>query len=155
MMRVSPDTGGFVMPTRTSEAIWEGDLKSGKGSIKLGSGAYTGQYSFNSRFESGTGTNPEELIAAAHAGCFSMALSHALAQAGFPPRRVHTTAKVHLEKTGDGFAIPRIDLDTDADVPNITPQAFQEHAEKAKAGCPVSKVLAGAQITLTARLTGR
>ena len=143
------------MPTRNAEAVWEGDLKSGKGTVKLGSGAYSGAYSFQSRFESGAGTNPEELIAAAHAGCFSMALSHALAQAGFPPRRVHTTAKVHLEKSGDGFAIPRIDLATDADVPNITPQAFQEHAEKAKAGCPVSKVLAGAQITLTARLTGR
>src|SRR2546423_4150939 len=137
------------MPVRTSDAVWEGDLKSGKGTIKLGSGAYQGQYSFTSRFESGTGTNPEELIAAAHAGCFAMALSHALAQAGFTPKRVHTTAKVHLEKVPDGFAIPRIELVTDADVPNISPQAFQEHAEKAKAGCPVSKVLAGAQIALT------
>jgi osmotically inducible protein OsmC len=144
-----------IMPTRNSEATWEGDLKSGKGSMKLGSGAYTGAYSFQSRFESGTGTNPEELIAAAHAGCFSMALSHALAGAGFPPARVHTVAKVHLEKSADGFSIPRIDLETDADVPNITPEVFQEHAQKAKAGCPVSKVLAGAQITLTAKLTGK
>src|SRR5438093_13490736 len=98
------------MPTRNSEAVWEGDLKGGKGSVKLGSDAYQGAYSFSSRFESGTGTNPEELIAAAHAGCFSMALAHGLSQAGFPPRRVHTTAKVHLEKSGDGFAIPRIEL---------------------------------------------
>ena len=143
------------MPVRTSEAAWEGDLKSGKGTVTLGSGAYSGQYSFASRFESGTGTNPEELIAAAHAGCFSMALSHALAGAGFPPKRVHTVAKVHLEKAADGFAIPRIDLETDADVPNITPEAFQEQAQKAKAGCPVSKVLAGAEITLNAKLVGR
>jgi osmotically inducible protein OsmC len=143
------------MPTRTSEATWEGDLKGGKGSMKLGSGAYTGAYSFQSRFESGTGTNPEELIAAAHAGCFSMALSHALASAGFPPKRVHTVANVHLEKTADGFGIPKIDLVTDADVPNITPEAFQEQAAKAKAGCPVSKVLAGAEITLNAKLVGR
>ncbi|MDB5308682.1 MAG: peroxiredoxin [Gemmataceae bacterium] len=143
------------MPVRTSEAAWEGDLKSGKGTVKLGSGAYSGQYSFSSRFENGTGTNPEELIAAAHAGCFSMALSHALAGAGFPPKRVHTVAKVHLEKSGDGFAIPRIELETDADVPNISPEVFQEYAEKAKAGCPVSKVLTGAQITLSAKLTGR
>ena len=143
------------MPTRNAEAVWEGDLKSGKGTIKLGSGAYEGQYSFTSRFEGGTGTNPEELIAAAHAGCFSMALSHALASAGFTPKRVHTTAKVHLEKVPDGFAIPRIELDLDADVPGIDEAAFREQAEKAKAGCPVSKVLAGAQITLNARLTGR
>src|SRR5438477_13195431 len=106
------------MPVRSAKAQWDGTLKEGQGTMSLGSGAFTGQYSFNSRFESGTGTNPEELIAAAHAGCFSMALSHALAQAGFPPKRVHTTAKVHLEKSGDGFAIPRIDLDLDADVPN-------------------------------------
>jgi osmotically inducible protein OsmC len=143
------------MPVRTSEAAWEGDLKSGKGTVKLGSGAYSGPYSFQSRFESGTGTNPEELIAAAHAGCFSMALSHALAQAGFTPKRVHTLAKVSLEKSGDGFAIPRIELDLDADVPGIDEATFRQHAEQAKAGCPVSKVLAGAQITLNARLTGR
>jgi osmotically inducible protein OsmC len=143
------------MPVRTSEAAWEGDLKSGKGTVKLGSGAYSGPYSFQSRFESGTGTNPEELIAAAHAGCFSMALSHGLAQAGFTPKRVHTVAKVHLEKSADGFAIPRIELDLDADVPGIDEATFRQHAEKAKAGCPVSKVLAGAEITLNARLTSK
>jgi osmotically inducible protein OsmC len=143
------------MPTRNSEATWEGDLKNGKGSVKLGSGAYQGQYSFSSRFETGTGTNPEELIAAAHAGCFSMALSHGLSQAGFVPRRVHTTAKVHLEKTAAGFAIPRIDLVAEADVPNIEEGVFQQQAETAKKNCPVSKVLAGAEITLDAKLVGR
>jgi osmotically inducible protein OsmC len=143
------------MPTRNSEAVWEGDLKGGKGTVKLGSGAYQGAYSFSSRFESGTGTNPEELIAAAHAGCFSMALAHGLSQAGFPPRRVHTAAKVHLEKTADGFAIPRIDLVTEADVPNIDEAKFREQAESAKRNCPVSKLLAAAEITLDAKLVGR
>ena len=142
------------MPTRTSEATWEGALKNGKGSIKLGSGAYSGQYSFSSRFESGTGTNPEELIAAAHAGCFSMALSHALAEAGFPPKRVQTTAKVHLEKTDAGFAIPRIELNTEAQVPRIDEGTFRQQAETAKKNCPVSKLLTGAQITLNAKLVG-
>jgi lipoyl-dependent peroxiredoxin len=143
------------MATRNSEATWEGDLKSGKGTVKLGSGAFQGQYSFASRFESGTGTNPEELIAAAHAGCFSMALSHGLSQAGFVPRRVHTTAKVHLEKTAVGFAIPRIELVTEADVPKIEAAEFQKQADTAKQNCPVSKVLAGAEITLDAKLVGR
>ena len=140
------------MPTRNAEAVWEGDLKSGKGTMTLGSGAYKGAYSFQSRFESGAGTNPEELIAAAHAGCFSMALSHALAQAGHPPKRVRTTAKVHLEKKGDAFAIPRIELETDAEVPGIDERAFQQQAETAKQNCPVSKLLAAAEITLKARL---
>ena len=140
------------MPTRNAEATWEGDLKSGKGNMKLAGGAYNGAYSFASRFEQGTGTNPEELIAAAHAGCFSMALSHGLAQAGFPPKRVHTTARVHLEKAEGGFAIPRIDLETEANVPNITEDAFRQQAETAKKNCPVSKLLKGADITLNARL---
>jgi osmotically inducible protein OsmC len=143
------------MPTRTAEAEWEGDLKSGKGSVALGSGAYRGPYSFQSRFESGTGTNPEELIAAAHAGCFSMALSHALSQAGHPPKRVHTTAKVDLEKSGDGFVIPRIRLILEADVPGIDEAAFRQQAETAKTNCPVSKLLAAAEITLDATLVGR
>jgi len=142
------------MPTRNAEAQWEGDLKSGRGQVRLGSGAYQGPYSFQSRFESGAGTNPEELIAAAHAGCFSMALAHALAQAGHPARRVHTTAKVHLEKTAGGFAIPRIDLVTEADVPGIDAAEFHRQAEQAKQSCPVSKLLAAAEITLDARLVG-
>ena len=143
------------MPSRKSEAVWEGDLKGGRGTMKLGSGAYEGAYSFASRFEDGKGTNPEELIAAAHAGCFSMALSHGLAQAGFPPKRVHTTATVNLEKTADGFSITKIQLDSEADVPNIEEADFRDHAEKAKKNCPVSKVLAGAQIQLQAKLVGR
>ena len=142
------------MPTRNAEAVWEGDLKGGKGTMKLGSGAYQGAYSFQSRFESGTGTNPEELIAAAHAGCFSMALSHALAQAGHPPKRVHTTAKVHLEKTADGFGIPRIDLVCEAEVPGMDAAKFKEQADQAKKNCPVSKLLAAAEITLDAKLVG-
>src|SRR6266403_5287755 len=120
--------GGKTMATRTGAAVWEGTLKQGKGTMKLGSGAFEGQYSFSSRFESGKGTNPEELIGAAEAGCFSMALSHGLAQAGFPPKRVHTTAKVHLEKSADGFSIPRIELVTEAIVPGIDEAKFKEQA---------------------------
>src|ERR1700680_2412454 len=102
--------GDMNMPVRSAQAVWEGDLKQGHGSMKLDSGSYQGAYSFASRFEGGPGTNPEELIAAAHAGCFSMALSHGLAQAGFTPKQVHTTAKVHLEKGPEGFGIPKIEL---------------------------------------------
>jgi lipoyl-dependent peroxiredoxin len=139
------------MPTRNSEAVWEGNLQQGKGTVKLGSGAYQGAYSFSSRFEEGQGTNPEELIAAAHAGCFSMAFAHGLSQAGHTPKRIHTVAKVHLEKTADGFRIPKIELETDADVPGIDDAALQQQAEQAKQNCPVSKVLAGAEITLKLR----
>src|SRR5262249_57394993 len=103
---------GTIMPTRNAEATWEGDLKSGKGNMKLAGGAYEGAYSFASRFESGKGTNPEELIAAAHAGCFSMALSHGLAQAGFTPRRVHTTAQGHPGKDVPRVSTPRHHLQT-------------------------------------------
>jgi osmotically inducible protein OsmC len=140
------------MPTRNAEATWEGNLKDGKGTMKLAGGAYDGAYSFASRFEQGKGTNPEELIAAAHAGCFSMALAHGLSQAGHVPKRVHTTAKVHLEKGAEGFSIPRIDLETEADVPGLSEDAFRQQAEQAKQNCPVSKLLKGAQITLNARL---
>src|SRR4051812_31291686 len=142
------------MPTRNAEAVWEGDLKGGKGTMTMGSGAYEGAYSFQSRFESGAGTNPEELIAAAHAGCFSMALSHALAQGGHPPKRVHTTAKVHLQQSAGGFSIPRIDLVTEAEVPGLDAAKFKAQAEEAKKNCPVSKLLAAAEITLDARLVG-
>jgi lipoyl-dependent peroxiredoxin len=140
------------MPTRNAEAQWEGDLKGGRGQVSLGSGAYQGPYSFQSRFESGTGTNPEELVAAAHAGCFSMALSHALAQAGHPAKRVHTTAKVHLEKQPEGFAIPKIELVTEGNVPGIDAEEFQRQAEQAKKNCPISKLLTGAETTLHAKL---
>ena len=141
------------MPARSAEAVWEGDLNGGRGTVKLGSGAFQGNYSFTSRFEAGKGTNPEELIAAAHAGCFSMALAHGLSQAGFPPKSVHTTAKVHLEKSGDAFAIPRIELVTNAEVPGIDERAFESQAEAAKQNCPVSKLLSAAKITLEARLS--
>jgi osmotically inducible protein OsmC len=140
------------MPTRTSSALWQGDLRDGSGTMKLGSGAFEGAYSFKSRFESGTGTNPEELIAAAHAGCFSMALSNALSQAGFTPTSIATSAAVHLDRVADGFGITKIDLDTVGTVPGIDDAKFQELAAEAKAGCPVSKVLTGAEITLSARL---
>ena len=143
-----------TMALRSSEATWEGDLPSGHGSMMVGNNAYEGPYSFASRFEEGAGTNPEELIAAAHAGCFSMALAHALAQAGHVPRRIHTRADVHLSKAPEGgFHIPRIDLHVEADVPDLSADTFQEHAEDAKNNCPVSKVLAGAEITLEAKLT--
>lgn len=113
-----------------------------------------GRYSFKSRFEDERGTNPEELIAAAHAGCFSMALSLILGRAGFTPRRIHTNARAHIEKVGEGFKITHIDLDTEAEIPNVNERQFQEQAEAAKSGCPVSQVLAGTKITLNARLLG-
>ncbi|PSQ88938.1 MAG: peroxiredoxin [Bacteroidetes bacterium QS_8_64_10] len=140
------------MPTRTSEATWNGDLESGNGSMTVGDGAYEGPFSFESRFEDGQGTNPEELIAAAHAGCYSMALSNMLADAGHAPESVHTTAEVHLEMGKDGPGISNIDLTTEADVPDLSEQDFQETARKAKENCPVSQVLAGAEISLNARL---
>lgn len=143
------------MPTRDAEAKWEGDLKSGKGTVKLGSGAFEGPYSFTSRFEDGKGTNPEELIAAAHAGCFTMAFSNRLATAGFVAKRVHTVAKVHLEKGDAGFYVPKIELICEGDVPNIDEAKFLAEAEEAKKGCPISKLLAAAQITLNAKLVGR
>ena len=140
------------MPARTADAEWRGNLTEGKGNIKLGSGAFEGSYDWRSRSADGPGTNPEELIAAAHAGCFSMALSHMLAEAGHPPTRIHTTARVQLDKVEDGFAITRIDLTTEGEVPGVDAAAFQATAEKAKAGCPVSKALAGADIHLKATL---
>lgn len=140
------------MPARTASAVWQGDLKSGKGSMRLGSGAWEGQFSFASRFEEGTGTNPEELAGAAHAGCFSMAFSNELSKAGFVPTRVATTAKVHLEKGDAGFSISRIDLDCEAQVPGIEAGKFQEIAAAAKKNCPISKLFAGAQINLDAKL---
>ncbi len=141
------------MPVRQANAVWKGGLKDGKGTIKLGSGAYEGPYSFSSRFEEGKpGTNPEELIAAAEAGCFSMALSAGLGKAGITPESIQTTAKVSLEKQGEGFAITRIDLVCEARIPKIDAATFKKHAEDAKANCPVSKALAGPKITLDAKL---
>jgi osmotically inducible protein OsmC len=140
------------MPGRKADAVWEGGLKDGKGTVKLGSGAFSGQYSFSSRFESGTGTNPEELIAAAHAGCFSMALSAGLEKGGFKPTRVATTATATLEKVGEGFKITKIQLQTQAQVPGIDEKTFADFAQKAKTGCPVSQALAATPIELDAKL---
>ena len=143
------------MPARTANARWEGGLKDGKGNMRLGGGAFEGQYSFSSRFEEGVGTNPEELIAAAHAGCFSMALSAGLERGGHNPNSVETEAKVHLSpKDGGGFRISRNDLVTTADVPGIDDAAFQEAAKAAKEGCPVSGALSAVEITLDATLAG-
>jgi osmotically inducible protein OsmC len=140
------------MPARTAEAEWKGNLTEGKGTIKSATGAINQAYDWRSRSGDGALTNPEELIAAAHAGCFSMALSAGLAKAGFTAERIHTTAKVHLEKVGEGFAITRIELDTQATVPGIDEAKFREQAEGAKKNCPVSKALAGPEITLNAKL---
>jgi len=140
------------MPARKADAVWTGSLQEGQGTMRLGGGAYDGPYSFKSRFEEGDGTNPEELIAAAHAGCFSMALSGALGRSGHPPTRIATTAHVHLNKTDEGFRIQKIDLVTEAEVPGIDEATFQDVAETAKKTCPVSVVLAGAEITLQATL---
>jgi osmotically inducible protein OsmC len=139
------------MPQRKGSAEWTGGLKDGHGSVSLGSGAFEGAYSFGSRFEEGGGTNPEELIGAAHAACFSMALAAALGKAGFEPRRVSTTARVDLEMK-DGPRIATITLDTEADVPGIDAEEFRKQAEEAKANCPVSRALAGVDIRLEARL---
>ena len=140
------------MPTRTAEAVWNGSLMEGKGQLSVGSKAFSGAYDWKARAGEGAGTNPEELLGAAHAGCFSMALSHQLAQAGHPPTRVHTTAKVTFEKQAEGFAITRIDLATEAQVPGIDDAAFQKMANGAKEGCPVSKALKATPIHLTAKL---
>jgi osmotically inducible protein OsmC len=117
--------------------------------VTLESGAFDGSYDFSSRFEDGSGTNPEELIAAAHAGCFSMALAHGLTSAGHPPNRITTTAKVHIEKREGAFVIPLIELETEGDVPGIDELTFGQQAQTAKNGCPVSKALAGPEIRLS------
>jgi lipoyl-dependent peroxiredoxin len=140
------------MPIRTSEAMWEGNLIKGKGKMKLGSGVFEGGYSFGSRFENAPGTNPEELIGAAHAGCFSMALSMILDQAGYKVEQIHTIAKVHIDKVGEGFKITTIELETEGKVPGIDERTFREKAETAKKGCPVSMALTGVDIRLEARL---
>lgn len=141
------------MPIRTASARWQGNLTEGSGTIRTGKGGYEGNYSFKSRFEEGEGTNPEELIGAAHAGCFSMAFSKGLADAGFTPDSVETTAKVHLDKTEAGFTITRVDLETVGQVPGIDEADFLKIAEGAKANCPISRLLSpGAEITLNAQL---
>ncbi len=140
------------MIVRTSSAQWQGDLKQGSGSLELGSGAYKGPYSARSRFGDGKETNPEELIAAAHAACYSMALAHGLSSAGHVPTSVKTSAKVHLEQQGAGFAITLIELVTEAAVPGLDNAAFQKAAEDTKQNCPVSKALSATKMALTAKL---
>ncbi len=140
------------MPARSATAEWRGDLAAGNGTVSTESGAIDMSYSFPSRFENGEGTNPEELLAAAHAGCYSMALSAGLARDGFTPTSVRTEARAHLEKVEGGFAVTRIELECVAEVPEITDEAFQEGAQAAKAGCPISKALAAVDIQLEARL---
>lgn len=137
---------------RTAEARWSGDLKSGQGNLKLGSGAFEGAYSFVSRFENGAGTNPEELIGAAHAGCFSMALANSLAMAGHKPNLVTTIAKVTLGKTDQGSAITGIHLITRGDIPGLSADVFKQVAEQTKSGCIVSRALAAVPMTLDAQL---
>lgn len=139
------------MAIRVSTATWHGNLKEGKGVMRLGSGAFDGEYTNASRFEEGPGTNPEELVGAAHAGCFSMFLAALLADAGYQPVKISTAAKVHL---GAGPRIRLIELSTEGEVPGIDDAVFQDFAVKAKTGCPVSQALASVEITLTAKLLG-
>lgn len=140
------------MVVRTSAAEWHGDVQDGEGSVSLGSGALKSPYSFGSRFGEDAGTNPEELLAAAHASCFSMALSLLLAEAGYTPTRIKTRAKVRIERSGNGFAITNIELWTEGDVPGMDARTFSAHAEVAKRSCPLSKALASIDISLTASL---
>jgi lipoyl-dependent peroxiredoxin len=140
------------MPVRKADARWEGSLQDGRGTMALGSGAFDGQYSYGSRFEEGTGTNPEELIGAAHAGCFSMALSGILTRAGHVPDEIETGARVHLDKANGGFAITRVELKTRGRVPGLSADEFGRYADEAKSGCPVSKALGAIDITLEAQL---
>lgn len=143
------------MPARSANAVWEGTIGQGKGTMSMASGAYQGPFSVPSRFEDGEGTNPEELIAAAHAGCFSMAFSAGLTGAGYTPTKIETTATVHINKLEEGWRITLIELHTEAEIPGIEDTEFQELAAAAKQNCPVSKALGGVdEITLEAKLVG-
>ena len=138
------------MISRRADARWEGDLKKGKGNVKLGSGAFEGPYFFDTRFENAPGTNPEELLGAAHAACFTMALSHALSGAGHVPTKVETTASVHLEKVGEGFSITGIDLRTVGQVPGLSAAEFEKWATDTGANCIVSRALKAVPIRVEA-----
>jgi osmotically inducible protein OsmC len=140
------------MITRKADARWAGELKTGEGHIRLGSGAFEGNYSFGTRFESATGTNPEELLGAANAACFSMALSSALSKAGHAPKSIATTAEVQADKVGDKFTITGITLTTVGDVPGISAEEFQKFAEETKTGCIISRALSAVPKTLKASL---
>jgi len=137
------------MAIRNASAVWNGTLKEGNGIMKLGSGAFEGSYTFASRFEEGPGTNPEELAGAAQAGCFSMYLASVLTNAGFPPVQIRTSAKVHL---GEGPRITLIELDTEAEVPNVDEQTFQEKVDFSKKNCPISLAMTGPELRVSARL---
>src|SRR6188474_574057 len=137
------------MAIRNASAVWNGTLKEGNGTMKVGSGAFEGEYTFASRFEEGTGTNPEELVGAAQAGCFSMYLASVLTNAGFPPVQVRTSAKVHLE---EGPRITLVELDTEAEVPNIDEKTFLESVDNSKKNCPISLALTGPELRVEARL---
>jgi osmotically inducible protein OsmC len=150
--KADPRREQMVAMIRTAEAAWEGAFRDGQGRMKLGSGAFEGGFSYHTRMEEGPGTNPEELLAASHAGCFSMSLSRRLSEAGHPPKRIHTEGRVHFERAKEGYVISRIDLRTEAEVPGIEEETFQEKAEAAKQNCPVSKALAGVEIGLRAKL---
>jgi osmotically inducible protein OsmC len=143
---------GGDMTVRTAEAEWAGSLREGAGELAVESGAFRGPYTFKARFEDGRETNPEELLGAAHAGCFTMALTAMLGREKIVPTEIRTTASVHLESGKDGFRIPRIDLRTRARIPGIDAKRFAELAMDAKQNCPVSKALAGTEITLDAAL---
>lgn len=137
------------MPVRKANAEWKGTLKDGKGSLNSDTGAIKGNYSFSSRFEEGAGTNPEELLAAAHSGCFSMALSGGITRAGFTPASVRTEDKVYIEKVGEGFKITKIEVFTEAEVPGLDQETFQRLAEETKKNCPVSQALKAVEIILS------
>jgi osmotically inducible protein OsmC len=137
------------MSVRKSSAFWKGNLEAGEGKMRVGEGEYEGSYTYSSRFEDGAGTNPEELIGAAHAGCFSQYLALILSKAGHTPTRIDTTAKVHL---GEGPKITLIELSTVGDVPGIDEKTFVEFAERSKKNCPVSKALSAVDMKLTAKL---
>jgi len=138
---------------RKADAVWTGDLMAGNGTVKLGSGAFEGAYSFTSRFQDGKGTNPEELLGAAHAGCFSMALAASLAKAGHAPKQIATTAHVSLEKDDNGFSITKIELVTRGEVPGLAEDEFKRFAEDTKKGCIVSRALAAVPMTVDAALS--
>ena len=139
---------------RSANARWEGDLRSGRGNLRLGSGSFEGKYAFATRFEDAPGTNPEELLGAAHAACYSMALASALSKAGHPPKSIETTATVHLEKVGEGFSITGIDLTTRGSVPGASDADFQRLAEDTRKGCIVSRALSAVPTRLKATLAG-
>lgn len=140
------------MPVRAASAEWKGNLPKGSGTLETETGSVKGSYSFASRFEEGAGTNPDELIAVAHAGCFSMAFANGLAKAGHEPESIRTTARVHLEKGSEGFGISRIELECVGEVPGLDDDTFQKHAQEAKVGCPVSRALSATPIELKATL---